>query len=115
MVKPVGTACHERHKQAASHEQRCRILIPLQAFRDVLYQRIFLSQSLNLSAPVPQPLVDVLIRSSGSQFFTFHYSLFPQNAIKHFADSLWRLFAGRLYDAAQLLFVQSQARHDFQE
>ena len=62
MIEPVRAASHERHQQSACYIQSSRKLILLQALADVTQQREIHKQTFNLSAPLPEPALDVAFR-----------------------------------------------------
>ena len=65
MIEPVCTTRHQRHQQSATHKQRRRILVLLQALADILQDGEVLAERLNLLAPLPEPSVDVILLARG--------------------------------------------------
>ena len=89
MIKAVSASRHECHQQATAHKHRSRILVSLQPFANILQQREILTKSLDLSAPLPKPAVDVII-TGGHRFlrlrfrdFQIRFTRGPLNCFLH--------------------------------
>ena len=74
MIETIGTPCHQGHQQATSHEQGSHKLVALQTLADVFQYRIILKHRFNLLAPVPKPLIHVVVLQY-RQLFIFHFPI----------------------------------------